>query len=221
MATRVSSGITKAFEHVEEAIILEDDTRPSPFFFQYCASLLEYWRRDEKTHISGINFLRGKSGSGDSSYYIHRHPSIGGWATWKRAWNHYDLRLPYWPWHQKMACFNGNLYTDGNQAMGSILTYITVMMIPEHGTTTGLRQPGSSLDWPPPLRQGLVTNLGFGQDATHTDNAKATDLPIDPEHIEDHHSSTRVCCSRRIQPTYGTTHLWQPPQIKLRRGLSK
>ena len=31
VATRVSSGITKAFEHVEEAIILEDDTLTQPF----------------------------------------------------------------------------------------------------------------------------------------------------------------------------------------------
>ena len=183
---------------------------------------LKYWRSDEKVfHISGINFFHGKSASGYSSYYFHRHPAIWGWATWGWAWSNYDLRLPDWTWHQKIACFNRNRDTNGNQAMGSILTYITVMMIREHGTTTELRQPGSSLDWPPPLRQGLVTNLGFGQDETHTDNAKATDLPIDPEHIEDHHSSTRVCCSRRIQPTYGTTHLWQPPQIKLRRGLSK
>ena len=60
---------------------------------------LKYWRSDEKVfHISGINFLHGKSASGDSSYYFHRHPAILGWATWERTWSNCDLRLPDWAW---------------------------------------------------------------------------------------------------------------------------
>lgn len=56
---RVSSGITWAFEYIDEAIILEDDCLPAPSFFTFCATLLDYYRNDENVfQINGTCFLK-------------------------------------------------------------------------------------------------------------------------------------------------------------------
>jgi len=54
----VSSAIDWFFSHVEEGLILEDDTLPDPSFFQYAETLLERYRNSQEVmHISGDNFL--------------------------------------------------------------------------------------------------------------------------------------------------------------------
>lgn len=94
---RVASGISWVFEHVDRAIILEDDCLPHPSFFYFCGSLLERYQNDKRIMaISGDNFQFGKSRTQDS-YYLSRYPHCWGWATWKRAWQHYDIEMRLWP----------------------------------------------------------------------------------------------------------------------------
>ena len=93
---RISSGITWAFEQVEEAIILEDDCLPHPSFFSYCQELLDYYREDKRIWcISGNNFQDGQL-RGDGSYYFSNYPHCWGWASWQRAWQKYDRNLTNW-----------------------------------------------------------------------------------------------------------------------------
>lgn len=95
---RVSSGLDWVFAHTEEAIILEDDCVPHPSFFQFCEELLERYRLDPRVHmITGTNVLpRGAVGL-DSSYFFSRSHHTWGWASWARAWRHYDIDMRVWP----------------------------------------------------------------------------------------------------------------------------
>jgi hypothetical protein len=94
---RLSSGITWAFELVDKAIILEDDTVPSASFFAYCAELLDRYESDERVMtVGGQNSLFGHARTADS-YYFSRIPHSWGWATWRRAWAKYDLNMTHWP----------------------------------------------------------------------------------------------------------------------------
>ena len=94
---RVSSGLNWLFEHVDEAIILEDDCWPHSSFFPFCEQLLERYRHDERImNISGNNFQFGRKRD-NYSYYFSRYPHIWGWATWKRAWKFYDFEMKLWP----------------------------------------------------------------------------------------------------------------------------
>lgn len=94
---RVSSGLDWVFEQVEEAIILEDDCLPDPSFFRFCQELLERYRHDERVAlISGDNFQFGRKRT-DASYYFSRYNHIWGWASWRRAWKHYDRDSKIWP----------------------------------------------------------------------------------------------------------------------------
>ena len=93
----VSSAISWFFEHVDEGIILEDDCVPHPHFFGYCTQLLERYRHDERVmNIAGDNSARLVPSDPTASYCFTRQPLIWGWATWKRAWDHYDSELAGW-----------------------------------------------------------------------------------------------------------------------------
>ena len=93
----MSSGINWFFNHVSEGIILEDDCLPDLSFFYFCETLLEYYRNDKRVmHIGGANFQDGIT-RGDGSYYFSNINHVWGWATWKRAWNLYDVDMKSYP----------------------------------------------------------------------------------------------------------------------------
>ncbi len=92
---RIPSGLDRVFSEVEEAIVLEDDCLPHPTFFPYCAELLGRYRDDERiVHITGSQLLR--SPPVGASYHFSRYPHVWGWASWRRAWNLYDVDLADW-----------------------------------------------------------------------------------------------------------------------------
>jgi len=92
----VSSAIDWFFENEEEGIILEDDTVPAPSFFTFCAQLLEHYRDDPRVmHIGGTNPV--DSALHSNAYYFSIYNRIWGWATWRRAWRHYEGDIPFWP----------------------------------------------------------------------------------------------------------------------------
>lgn len=92
----ISSAITWFFDNVEEGIILEHDCLPDESFFFFCQELLNKYRSNNRVmHISGANFLFGKTEI-NSSYYFSKYPFIWGWATWKRAWEKYDIDMAGW-----------------------------------------------------------------------------------------------------------------------------
>ena len=45
--------------------------------------------------ISGSNFLFGRRAT-EESYYFSRYPLCWGWASWRRAWRHFDVELTAW-----------------------------------------------------------------------------------------------------------------------------
>lgn len=86
---RPQSGISNAFKHTEQLIILEDDCIPSNTFFRYCDEMLEKYKDDQRIcYISGLNhFETWDCAEGD--YFFAKTGAIWGWATWKRAWSQY------------------------------------------------------------------------------------------------------------------------------------
>jgi hypothetical protein len=94
---RVSTGLDWVFSLVEEAIILEDDCLPHPTFFKFCSELLGSYRNDERIMtIGGCNFQQGRQRT-LYSYYFSRYVHVWGWASWRRAWQHYSVEMTSWP----------------------------------------------------------------------------------------------------------------------------
>lgn len=108
---RPSTGISWVFDNVDRAIILEDDCVPHPSFFPFCEELLERYKDDERIMmISGNNFQFGNRQI-KYSYYFSIFTHIWGWATWKRAWEHYDYKISQWP-EVRDKNFLENYFTD-------------------------------------------------------------------------------------------------------------
>lgn len=89
----VSEAISWFFEHVDQGIILEDDCVADASFFRFSAQLLDLYLNDERVGvITGDNFQGGQIW-GDSSYYFSKYNHCWGWATWRRAWDHFDYSM--------------------------------------------------------------------------------------------------------------------------------
>lgn len=74
------------FDNEPEGIILEDDCVPEEAFFAFCEELLEKFRQDNRVmQICGINPMQ-KWDCEPYGYYFSRHATVGGWASWRRAW---------------------------------------------------------------------------------------------------------------------------------------
>jgi hypothetical protein len=97
----IGNAISWLFEHEEAGIILEHDCLPHLSFFPYCNSLLEKYKTDQRIlHIAGDNFHFGKRLNTDS-YFFSKYPYIWGFATWRRAWQQYDVDMEAFPKFKK------------------------------------------------------------------------------------------------------------------------
>jgi hypothetical protein len=174
----VSGAIDWFFVNETEGVILEDDCLPHPSFFPFCQDLLERHRQDQRVAmISGNNFQGGFRRSEDS-YYFSRYAHTWGWASWRDRWQGiYDLKMSAWPSLQKEGRLRDMVGSQSEMRYwrkvfdrtyrGEIDTwdYQWIFSCWLHGMVTILPNVN------------LVTNLGFGPEATHTTSAtEATNL---------------------------------------------
>lgn len=168
---RVSSGLDWVFEQVERAIVLEDDCLPNEDFFSFCDQLLERYVNDERVWVvTGNNFQQGKR-RGDAAYYFSKYNHCWGWATWRRAWQHYRVDIPFWPaWRSTKDWQTKTLDNVERKIWGDILDRIKNNEIDtwDYQWTACAWYYGGLTATP---NVNLVTNIGFGPDATHTVSA--------------------------------------------------
>jgi hypothetical protein len=169
---RVSSGIDWVFTQVEEAIILEDDCLPSDSFFGFCETMLDCYRDDRRIMmISGDNFQVYREqlpASHAYSYYFSKYVHVWGWATWRRAWEFYDVNMSSWPFFQEE-----NLTYSISEDPVEILFWQDVFDRVAAGAIDTWDYQWvyacfhqSSLSIMPTVN--LISNIGFRADATHT-----------------------------------------------------
>jgi hypothetical protein len=162
-----ASGISWAFELVDEAIILEDDCVPDPSFFLYCSELLQRYRDQQQVMSIGGHRWEGPDLPEGESYYFSSYPATWGWATWADRWQRLDLEMHTWPtlrasnwlqtllnhpaavayWHRRFDAMTSGLDAWDYAWLFSCWRW--------HGLSI---RPNVN----------LVENIGFGPDATHT-----------------------------------------------------
>ena len=180
---RPATGISWVFEQVPEAIFLEDDCLPHPSFFRFCAELLEHYREDERiAHIGGTNFHPNLNSTVDS-YRFSRFPLCWGWASWRRAWQHFDIDMPAWAAMQASGELDQLLdYWLENPAAVRYWRDRFCLTCTQDKTHVWDYQWIFACWWQRALsiypNTNLVSNIGFGEDATHTMLASATLSPL-------------------------------------------
>lgn len=227
---RIASGLDWVFSKVDEAIVLEDDCLPDPGFFRFCQELLERYRHDERIHIvRGTNFLRGRRVT-PSSYYFSRFYNIWGWATWARAWKHYDVGMRQWPalrdsgWLERqlpesaMASLVRHFFDETHA--GRLDTWDYQLLLAGWLRDAVAIVPAAN----------LVTNIGHGEGATHTRNqgshlagiaSEPLSFPLrHPEDVKVSAMADEIEWSA-VYPRYRLrTSLWQRFRERLRAGIS-
>ena len=91
----VSTAITWAFENEDIMIILEDDCVPALSFFEFCNYCLEKYKNDTRIWtITGRSHHQNSSFFKDQDYIFSHYSHCGGWATWKRVWEGFNINMP-------------------------------------------------------------------------------------------------------------------------------
>ena len=165
---RVSSGIDWVFSRTNEAIFLEDDCVPDVTFFRFCEEMLDRYRDDTRVmHIGGANFQRNAIRP-TASYYFSRHVHVWGWASWRRAWRHYDVGISQWP-ELRDAGRVSDAFPDPNERraatrlLDNVFAGITDTWDAQWTLACRLQHGLTILP-----AHNLVCNIGFGREATHT-----------------------------------------------------
>jgi hypothetical protein len=164
----VSQAIDWVFEQVDEAVILEDDCLPDQTFFPFCAELLERFRDDGRVmQIAGSNLAAPTAAYLGHSYAFNSFSPVWGWATWRRAWAHYDYSMATWPEFRDKGMMAGLpagrswrkvLTREWDRAHAGLATW-------DHQWQYAV-MAGHGLSVSPSVN--LVSNLGFRADATQT-----------------------------------------------------
>lgn len=166
---QIPSGISEVLSHEKRCIVLEDDCIPESSFFRYCDELLDYYENDTRIMtISGTNIQVKKRTS--DSYYFSKFTHSWGWATWKRAWQHYDHNMNKW---QELKTTNWLREHFTRELSIKIWTNIFDRVVAEQMNAWDYRWLYSM--W---LKRGytiipsvnLVKHIGFGSESTHFRN---------------------------------------------------
>ena len=177
----VTAAITWFFDNVDRGIILEDDILPEPSFFPFCSELLDRYQFDERVFaISGCNPVPSEGQTNpEAAYRFAQVTHVWGWATWKRSWQRYHLAMDGWYrrmslpdfWRRTGRSLPGALFWAGNfEAVrrGDVDTWDWPMIFAsmESGQLTATSNVN------------LVTNIGFGENATHTHSGEPDLMPV-------------------------------------------
>lgn len=157
--------VTWFFDNVEAGIIFEHDCLPDSSFFGFCEELLEKYKDDKRImHISGNFFQPQKIGEAD--YYFSYIPHIWGWATWRRAWQKYDVNMTDWPDNKKIVKRISKKWLNQQKWL-----YILQKVYEGRANTWDyqwtyamLKNNGLAVN----PNCNLVTNIGFGPGAVHS-----------------------------------------------------
>lgn len=169
---RPASGIDWVFDQVEEAIFLEDDCLPHPLFFEFCDQLLEKYRSDQRVMmVSGTNILQEWK-SDIQSYHFSHYTTVWGWASWRRAWQHYDFSMKHWANPEAQQRVRGVLGNDGlflsrKKAYDAVLNSGKIDAWDFQWSFARFLNSGTSVV--PAVN--LISNIGFDAEATHTVSA--------------------------------------------------
>ena len=92
----VEDAVTWVTSEYGSAIIIEDDTVAGPHLVDYLDAMLDlYAEREDIMHVSGYNVVPGSILRTESGSRFSRYPESFAWATWERAWKHYDSDLTW------------------------------------------------------------------------------------------------------------------------------
>jgi hypothetical protein len=214
---RVASGLDWVFDTVEETIVLEDDCVPHPTFFRFCEELLDRYRHDRRImSISGQNVQFGRRRT-EYSYYFSRYTHCWGWASWRRAWQHYDLDMKLWS-----EVRDGNFLSDILEDPKAVKDWTRTFQLTYEEKLNTWDFQWTFACW---LQSGLsilsnvnlVSNIGHGRAGTHTSDVSSpySNMPVEAMTFPLKHPPFVIRDSQADNFTQDTHYDYNPRFLKL------
>lgn len=186
LARSVIAGVSELCDKYGRVIVIEDDLVTLPYFLDYMNNALNLYENDEKVmQVSGHMFPVELNTDSDAVFLPFT--TSWGWATWQRAWRHFDSEMKGYEKLRSDRALRKKFDLDGaypyykmleNQRRGrvdswAIVWYLSVFIL-----------DGLTL-FP---RETLIQNIGFDGSGTHMpasqevhcairNHIKAIDLP--------------------------------------------
>lgn len=167
-----ATGITWFFENVEQGIVMEDDCLPSETLMAFEAELLEKYKDDERISlITGTNALsKWRSYKYDYIFSRTGGMTMGSWASWGRAWKHFDWELKDWAnpiikerifqilgadRYAEIAPLYDKIYANPPRDAWDYQWAFARTLLDSYSIVSTVNQ---------------MSNIGFGEESTHTPN---------------------------------------------------
>lgn len=173
--------ISEVLSREESVIIVEDDMYCDPSFFYFCRAMLERYRDDQRVMmISGLS-VRAKDCFGENDAVFSLFSSIWGWATWRRAWNYYDVDVRDWPEARRTGKLQGLFTPDAYEQIRHSYNNCLLKKYPNWDYQWDFaRHLRNGLGIIP--KSNLVRNIGFEQGSGEHDFdvSKMPEMKIEP-----------------------------------------
>ncbi|WP_309387702.1 hypothetical protein [Cerasicoccus frondis] len=166
------------FKHEACGVILEDDCLPSPDFFRFCNWALETYRDDQRVwHVSGSNFAAPPELYQGHTAAFHSLPQVWGWATWRDRWSRFTINPFQLEAHMDEAIHNWRLSWVERQIKRYHLAVLKDYLYTwdYQWQITVLNAGGLVVS----CVANLVTNIGEGVGATHTQDDDRIGIPAE------------------------------------------
>ena len=179
LADNIINAVTEVVNQYGRVITLEDDVITSVGFLRYMNDALTLYENDEKVmHVSGYMYPH-KGHLPETFFYEVPYPG-GGWATWKRAWLHFnndiDELFSYWSlrWRE-FNRFGGDYLQKQLEANKSGRMY--TWFIKWHSVL--LKECGLTL-YP---HTSLTNNIGFDGTGANCSAISSFDIPNPAKYV--------------------------------------
>ncbi|MET4081249.1 hypothetical protein ABIB40_001194 [Pedobacter sp. UYP30] len=96
LANSIISGVSQLVNDYGQIIVFEDDLVTSPHTLTYFNDALNWFRTEEKVmHIGAYMYPLPESVAENNlpETFFYRAATSWGWATWKRAWQHFEPNI--------------------------------------------------------------------------------------------------------------------------------
>lgn len=179
LANNIIGAVTEIVNKFGRIITLEDDVITSRGFLRFMNDALDTYADDEQVmHISSYMWPH-KCKLPETFFYQVPYPG-GGWATWKRAWRHYndDTAVLYEEWKdrwEEFDAFGGNVLSKQliDNYNGTLRTWFVKWYAVMLGRNAFTLYP----------RQSLTNNIGFDNSGTNCLATNKFDIDTLAKHI--------------------------------------
>ena len=188
----VKNAVNKALEWFfsleEKGIILEDDCVPVPIFFKYCEELLERYEDEKRIGmIAGRNEFGHYRNQTSGDYFLSTRGFVWGWATWRDRIENLDINIANKIGFSEML----SLFRNSSSFLEFLYRRKTIKDLKEQKVDTWDYQWSISLllksKYVVVPKENMITNIGFGENATHTFNTSVDSVNYVRDYKEIHH----------------------------------